>query len=66
MINGPVFLLGDFNADLGNSVGSRGKYPVTTLFEFIYDFNMPPVNLTSLAKGSLLHFGRKTEDISLF
>ena len=27
--DGPVFLLGDFNANLGDSIGSRGAYPVT-------------------------------------
>ena len=27
--DGTVFLLGDFNAELGDSVGSRGTYPVT-------------------------------------
>ena len=56
----PVFLLGDFNADLGDSIGSRGTYPVTTrgkiLLEFIQNFNMSPVNLTSLAKASLFTF----------
>ena len=52
-----VFLLGDFNADLGDSTGSRGTYPVTNseklLLEFIHNFNMSPVNLTSLAKGDI-------------
>ena len=58
--DGPVFLLGDFNADLGDSVGSRGTYPVTARgklsLEFIQNFNMSPVNLTSLAKGSPFTF----------
>ena len=57
---GPVFLLGDFNADLGDSVGSRGTFPVTArgklLLEFIQNFNMSPVNLASLAKGALFTF----------
>ena len=58
--DGPVFLLGELNADLGDSIGSRGRYPVTVrgklLLEFIQNFNMSPVNLTSLAKGSLFTF----------
>ena len=53
-------LLEDFNADLGDSVDSRGTYPFTThgklLLEFIHNFNMSPVNLTSLEKGSLSTF----------
>ena len=40
--DGSVFLLGDFNADLGDSVASRGTYPVTArgklLLKFIRDF----------------------------
>ena len=67
--DGPVFLLGDFNADLGDSVGSRGTYPVSArgklLLEFIHNFNMSPVNLASLQKAHSLHFGQKTESISL-
>ena len=48
----PVFLLGDFNADLGDSVGPRGTYPVTA---------RGPV----WQKAHSLHFGQKTENISL-
>ena len=58
--DGPVFLLGELNADLGDSIGSRGTYPITVrgklLVEFIQNFNMSPVNLTSLAKGSFFIF----------
>ena len=56
----PAFLLGDFNADLGDSVGSRGTYLVTArgklLLEFIQNFNMSPVNLNSLVKDLLFTF----------
>ena len=38
----------------------QGTYPITArgklLLEFIHNFNMSPVNLTSLAKGSLFTF----------
>ena len=65
--DGLVFLLGDFSADLGDSVGtSRGTYPVTAheelLLEFTHNFNMSPVNLTSLAKDSLFTFWSENEE----
>ena len=42
-----------FNTFKGtNPVTARGKL----LLEFIHNFNMSPVNLTSLATGSLLTF----------
>ena len=64
--DGRVFLLGDFNADLGDSTGSRGTYRVTArgklLLEFIHNFNMCPVNFTSLAKGSFFTFHQSVID----
>ena len=58
--DGPVFTVGNFNADLGDSIGLMGTYQVTDhgklLLEFIHNFNMSPANLASLARGLLFTF----------
>ena len=55
-----VILLGDFNGDLGNSLGDKGKKEhndrVLLLLDFADFFNICPVNLLKQCKGPLESF----------
>ena len=49
---GHVLVLGDFNGDLGDSLGDKGKYPPnqrgSKLLDFTNYFNICPANLLKL------------------
>ena len=54
---GHVLVLGDFNRDLGDSLGDKGKYPPnqrgSKLLDFANYFNLCPANLLSNRDGPL-------------
>ena len=54
---GHVLVSGDFNGDLGNSLGDKGKYPPnqrgSKLLDFANYFNLCPENLLSNCNGPL-------------
>ena len=54
---GHVLVLGDFNGDLGGSLGDKGKYPPnqrgSKLSDFANYFNLCPANLLSNCDGPL-------------
>ena len=54
---GHVLVLGDFNGDLGDSLGDKGKYPPnqrgSKLLDFANYFNLCPSNLLSNCNGPL-------------
>ena len=54
---GHVLVLGDFNGDLGDSLGNKGKYPPnqpgSKLLDFANYFNLCPANLLSNCNGPL-------------
>ena len=58
--DGFVILLGDFNGDLGNSLGDKGKKDPNNrgllLLDFANFFNICPVNLLKQCKGPLESF----------
>ena len=55
--NGHVLVLGDFNGDLGDSLGDKGKYPPNQRgsqpLDFTNYFNLCPENLLSKCDGPL-------------
>ena len=55
--DGFVILLGDFNGDLGNSLGDKGKKGLNDrgllLLDFANFFNICPINLLRRCKGPL-------------
>ena len=52
-----MLVLGDFNGDLGDSLGDKGKYPPnqrgSKLLDFANYFNLCPANLLSNCNGPL-------------
>ena len=58
--NGKVILMGDFNGDLGNSLGDKGKREPNErglkLLSLANDFNLSPVNLMNMCTGPLETF----------
>ena len=58
--NGKVILMGDFNGDLGNSLGDKGKREPNErglkLLSLGNDFNLSPVNLMNMCTGPLETF----------
>ena len=58
--NCKVILMGDFNGDLGNSLGDKGKHEPNEhglkLLSFANVFNLSPVNLMNMCTGPLETF----------
>ena len=58
--NGKVILMDDFNGDLGNSLGNKGKHEPNErglkLLSFANVFNLSPVNLMNMCNGPLETF----------
>ena len=58
--NGKVILMGDFNGDLGDSLGDKGKREPNErglkLLSFANVFNLSPVNLMNMCNGPLETF----------
>ena len=58
--NGKVILMGDFNGDLGNSLGNKGKREPNErclkVLSFANVFNLSPVNLMNMFYGPLETF----------
>ena len=59
-VDGFVIIFGDFNGDLGNSLGDKGKKEPNDrgllLLDFADFFNICPVNLLKQCKGTLESF----------
>ena len=49
--DGYVIVLGDFNGDIGNSLGEKGKRNLISRAEFANFFNLYPVNLLKSCTG---------------